>query len=72
MMPEDWNKANHPECREDEVFLSNIYPDTFSEMTGYETRRMGSQAYSQLGRPIQGITVPVFVARSEYEARNQT
>ena len=73
-MPQDknnWNVLNHPECREDEVWLTNAWPDDADRMEEYESKRIGSQAYSEIGALIEGITVPVFVSRAEYEAKNE-
>ena len=65
----------HPELREDEIFLMNIYDDTdgrtFAGITGYKTKRKGTVAYHENGKPFSSTerVVPVFVQKSEFEAR---
>lgn len=60
----------HPEARKNEVYLGNATRDAFYNVWGWNTRRMGLQAYDIYGNPLKSIEglYPVFVQRREIEA----
>lgn len=63
------SRVNHPEAKEDEVWIGNMFRSDFSRV-GWNTRRLGETAYLTNGKQIpksQGFG-PVFVKRSEIEA----
>ena len=55
----------HPELKEGEMFLTNSPPDGYINI-GWETKRMGRQAYTIYGEELSGFT-PVFIQKKEYE-----
>lgn len=68
---------NHPEMREDEVFIANIFCNDIGQYSnldrgiawnsiGWRTKRMGSVAYDPRGDIIPGSR-PVFVQRAELQ-----
>lgn len=59
----------HPECRTDEIFLSNADEFTFS-MISYKTKRKGIISYDINGEEIGDQwpgSFPVFVNKEEFE-----
>lgn len=70
----DFNKT-HPELREGEVFIANIFPDRKSigddnrtdvECIGWKSKRVGKKAYDINGQHMED-TLPVFAQRSELQ-----
>jgi len=53
---------NHPERREDEIYLCNTSEEEF-RFIGWQTKRLGNQAYTIEGHRINPISklYPVFV-----------
>lgn len=63
----------HPECREDEVFLTNIPRSKLDTLAEWETLRVGTKLFDFFGRPMDNTEddlVPVLVGRQEYIERN--
>lgn len=71
----------HPELKEGEMFLTNIYWPFPPHLTPRESRdcmeryekqfksfRMGEIAYDRYGEPIPHVA-PIFVSREEYESK---
>lgn len=61
---------NHPELRDGEVFLGNSTEDDFMNRIGYQSKRMGTTAYTIHGQEIPHFKLtpslyPVFVERQE-------
>lgn len=61
----------HPECREDEVFVSNVTESQYSDI-GWRTKRRGNVAYGIDGKPIGDSReiFPVFVKKKEIHDRD--
>jgi hypothetical protein len=58
---------NHPELREGEVWLTNIWTDDQVRI-GHATKRVGVTAYDIYGQAVQGM-LPVFVQKTELEEK---
>ena len=66
------DRPDHPEQRAEECLYGNLLKDEFKAL-GFQTKRMGKEAFSALGKKInQGDNgpFPVFVLRDELSARN--
>jgi len=69
MVKVSYNK-NHPELREGEFFLMNIFPSTDDDLLGefrtlgWEKKRLGSVAYTPDGKRIK-FALPVFIQEAE-------
>ena len=60
-----FNRQNHPECGEKELFIGNVTPEVFRKMA-YSTKRMGAQTFDRTGlRLLHVAQKPVFVNESE-------
>ena len=61
--------ANHPELREDEVFLCNLEIEdlerSFSEYN-WKTKRLGEKSYDAFGNPLE-ICRPLFISKKEWD-----
>lgn len=59
---------NHPEAREDEIFILNDQPDQGGKFSykdlSFKTKRMGKIAYSEDGQIIADVK-PVFINSQE-------
>jgi hypothetical protein len=67
----DFNKT-HPECGNDEVFITNADSEIWPKI-GWQTKRRGSVAYSPDGKPLGRSwrgSFPVFVKKDEILAEN--
>ena len=66
-----YSDQNHPECRPDEIFLTNSTLGNF-KLIEHATKRMGKTAYDVNGNPLNQATqsslFPVFVSRAAFEA----
>ena len=65
--------TNHPEKRDDEIFLCNCCINEDFDEIGWETKRPGEQAYTRYGYRIAAIkrTHPVFVQKAEIEKQRK-
>jgi hypothetical protein len=68
------NRANktHPECRSDEVFITNSDIETYSEI-GWKSKRKGNVAYGTDGKPLGNRWLgafPVFAKKDEIRQRD--
>lgn len=55
----------HPECRDDEYFLSNVTEKDYDRI-GWKTKRKGIKTYKKNGEEFEEPgTFPVFVSKSE-------
>ena len=63
--------TNHPEKRDDEIFLCNCYIGV--DKIGWKTKRLGKQAYTLDGYRIAAINRmhPVFVQKAEIEKQRK-
>lgn len=69
----------HPELRDGEMFLANVPEEPYNhgplkggtafERIGYETKRLGHQAYKLDGMELPRSMRPVFIKVDEYVAR---
>ena len=59
---------SHPECLDDEVFLTNADVEGWNSI-GWASKRRGQVAYDKLGRVVLSARdfFPVFVGRDELE-----
>lgn len=66
---ETWN---HPETKEDEIFVGNGYKNFFEKQVLWTTKRLGKQAYD----PRTGVKLsleeyfPIFVKKKELKEHN--
>lgn len=62
----DMSEKEHPEQRDDEVFLGNCTEDGFNTI-GWKTKRLGETAYDVDGNKISSVTWlrPAFRKRDE-------
>ncbi len=68
----DFNEQ-HPERKDDEIFLTNASLKDFNSLDLYETKRTGTVAYDIDGKPLGDRwpgSFPVFVKKDEYFSRN--
>lgn len=65
-MRESFN-VNHPELREDEIFIGNADEEEFREIK-FVRKRLGEQAYNRDGAiiPKESGVRPVFVNKKEF------
>lgn len=66
---ETWN---HPEAKEDEIFVGNGYWNFFEKDVNWKTKRLGSQAYDpRTGEKLSFEDYfPIFVKKKELKEHN--
>lgn len=65
-MNEKEKEFHHPECKDGEIFLSNVTREEF-QRCGFKSKRLGVCAYSVYGRKLSiPDFYPVFVSKQEY------
>jgi hypothetical protein len=65
---ETWN---HPEAKEDEVFVGNGYKNFFEKEVNWLTKRLGTQAFDpRTGEKIDDGYFPIFVKKKELKEHN--
>lgn len=65
-------RNNHPECKEDELFVTNADDESYKYI-GWKTKRKGIISYMISGEPCGEEwpgSFPVFVKKAEIEERN--
>ena len=66
------SNKNHPECRKDEVFVTNADSDSWPKI-GWLTKRKGSVAYDADGKPLGKRwhgAFPVFAKKDEIRRKD--
>lgn len=67
---DDFNRRNHPEMRDDEVFIANVDKQGFS-LVNWQSKRRGNTPYNNNGVQIQDPSLfPVFAKKEEIREKN--